>query len=87
MPKLRRLLKQYGSLPEKYRTLTWKFLLKLPSNKTAFQGLLSRGIHPAFKDLHKRLSVASYRQYNKLVRILSALAHWSPVFVDVSYMP
>ena len=44
-------------------------------------------MHPAFKDLHKRYPVASYRLYNKLVRIMSALGHWSPIFLDVSYMP
>ena len=36
LPKLRRLLKQYGQFPDKYRTLTWKYLLKLPLNKEAF---------------------------------------------------
>ena len=87
LPKLRRLLKQYGQLPDKYRTLTWKYLLRLPLNKQAFQALLSRGVHPVYKDLHKRFPVASYRQYNKLVRILSALGHWSPVFLDVTYLP
>ena len=25
--------------------------------------------------------------YNKLVRILSALGHWSPVFCDISFLP
>lgn len=87
MPKLRRLLKQYGQFPEKYRTLTWKYLLKLPMNKEAFQGLINRGVHPAFKDLHKRYPVASQRVYNKLVRILSALGYWSPVFSDVTFLP
>ena len=87
MPRLRRLLKQYGQFPDKYRALTWKYLLKLPLNKEAFQGLLGRGVHPVFKDLHKRFPVSSYRLYNKLVRIMSALGHWSPIFLDVSYMP
>ena len=87
MPKLRRLLKQYGQFPEKYRTLTWKYLLKLPLNREAFQGLLNRGVNPAFKDLHKRFPVPSYRLYNKLVRILSALGYWSPVFCDVTFLP
>lgn len=44
-------------------------------------------MHPAFKDLHKKFPVASYRLYNKLVRILSALGYWSPVFCDVSFLP
>ena len=48
---------------------------------------MNRGVHPAFKDLHKRFPVSSYRLYNKLVRILSALGYWSPVFCDVSFLP
>lgn len=87
MPKLRRLLKQYGQFPDKYRALTWRYLLKLPLNREAFQGMLNRGVHPVFKDLHKRFPVSSYRLYNKLVRIMSALGHWSPIFLDVSFMP
>ena len=74
-------------MPDKYRTLTWRYLLKLPLDKENFQGLLARGVHPAFKDLHKRFPVASYRLYNKLVRILSALGHWSPVMLDVTFLP
>ena len=36
IPKLKRMLKQYGEFPEMYRPLTWKYLLKLPLNKEAF---------------------------------------------------
>lgn len=67
--------------------LTWRYLLDLPLNKEAFQGLLSRGVHPSFKSLSKRLPVESTRLYNKLVRILSALASWSPIFAEVEYLP
>ena len=81
------MLKQYGEFPEKYRPLTWKYLLNLPLNREAFQGLLNRGVHPAFKTLHKRYPIDSARLYNKLVRIMSALGHWSPIFLDVDFMP
>jgi len=87
MDKLRRMLKQYNEFPAKYRALTWKFILELPSNKEAFEGLLNRGVHPAFKSLHKRYPIGSYRLYNKLVRILSCLGHWCPIFLDVDYLP
>jgi hypothetical protein len=59
----------------------------LPLNKKAFQGLIDKGVHPAFKKLHKRFPVDSYRAYNKLVRILSAIGHWSPIFIEVEYLP
>ena len=81
------MLTQFGQFPDKYRLITWRYLLELPLNKEAFQGLLSRGIHPSFKTLSKRFSVETARVYNKLVRILSALAHWSPIFAEVEYLP
>jgi hypothetical protein len=36
VPKLKKMLKQYGELPDKYRTTTWKYLLGLPLNKESF---------------------------------------------------
>jgi len=49
--------------------------------------LIDKVVHPAFKNLHKRFPVDSYRFYNKLVRILSAIGHWSPIFIEVEYLP
>ena len=87
MPKLRKMVKTFGEFPEKYRTLTWKYLLQLPLNRQAFQALIDRGVHPAFKSLHRRFPVDSYRLYNKLVRILSVIGHWSPIFLEVDWLP
>jgi len=55
----------------------------------AFNGLLRKGIQPAFKGLHKRYPINSHRLYNKLVRTLSALGHWCPVFSsdNVEHLP
>eukprot|EP00347_Sterkiella_histriomuscorum_P023854 403333155 len=87
MPKLKQMLKQFGEYPEKYRFLTWKYLLDLPLNKETFSNLVRRGIHPAFKNLHKSYPIAQHRLYNKLVRTLSALGHWCPIFLDVEFLP
>jgi hypothetical protein len=87
MPKLRQMLKQFGEFPEKYRFLTWKYLLDLPLNKDSFSVLMKRGIHPVFKFLHKKYPIAEHRLYNKLVRTLSTLGNWSPIFLDVEYLP
>lgn len=67
--------------------MTWKYLLELPLNKEAFTALLNRGVHPNFKNLHKRLNVESSRVYNKLVRLFSAVSYWSPIFAEVDFMP
>lgn len=87
LPKLKKMLQQYGEFPEKYRTTTWKYLLGLPLNKDSFANLLRRGVHPAYKNLHKKYPISSYRLYNKLVRTLSALGFWSPIFLEVDYLP
>lgn len=78
---------QFGEYPAKYRVMTWRYLLGLPLNKESFANLIRKGVHPAFKSLHKKYPIASYRLYNKLVRTLSALGHWSPIFLDVDYLP
>jgi hypothetical protein len=62
-------------------------LLDLPLNKEAFSNLLRKGVHPAYKSLHKKYPINSYKLYNKLVRILSALGNWCPLFLDVEYLP
>lgn len=83
------MLKEFGEYPEKYRFLTWKHLLGLPLNKDTFNSLLKKGVHPAFKTLHRRFPINSHRLYNKLVRMLSALGHWCPVFQadNVDFLP
>lgn len=87
--KLRSMLKQFGEYPEKYRFLTWKHILQLPSNKDAFASIIRKGVHPAFKVLHKRYPINSHRLYNKLVRTLSAFGSWCPVFNadNVEHLP
>ena len=81
------MLRHFGEYPEKYRTLIWRYLLSLPLNKSAFEGLIRQGPHPSFQALHKRFPLKSYKLYNKLVRVLSALAHWCPLFAEVDYLP
>jgi hypothetical protein len=44
-------------------------------------------VHPALKNLHKKYPINSYRLYNKLIRTLSALGYWCPIFLDVEYLP
>lgn len=64
-------------------------MLGLPLNKEAYEGLLRKGVHPAFKQLHRRYPINSHRLYNKLVRTLSAFGNWCPVFAadNVEHLP
>jgi hypothetical protein len=86
-PRLISLLRNYGQYPDKYRLLIWGFLLQLPRNETAFDRLLSRGIHPNYAKLSEEYPIKDQRLLRKLQKMLSALANWSPVFSNLSYLP
>jgi hypothetical protein len=85
--KLQGVLRKFREYPEKYRTMIWKYVLDLPMNKMMFESYIKRDPHPAYANLYKTYSVKSYRLYNKLVRMLSGLAYWSPLFAEVAYLP
>ncbi|KAI8850295.1 hypothetical protein BC829DRAFT_389720 [Chytridium lagenaria] len=89
--KLRRFLKHYGSYPEKYRlvqvTLIWRFLLRLPENRDSYEALLGKGTHPAYRDFRSNIPIKSERLAKSMERVLSALAHWSPIFENLDYLP
>eukprot|EP00501_MAST-03F_sp_TOSAG23-6_P000809 GSMAST32.ASY1.ANO1.839.1 assembled CDS len=76
-----------NTFPVKHRLLCWRFLLRLPENRVAFDALRQRGIHPAFKSLSDRYPIKNRRLLARLQRILSALGHWSPVFAELPYLP
>lgn len=61
------------------RTLIWRQLLRLPTNRAAFSSLLAMGTHPAYEDLGGKYPLKSRTLLARLTRVLSALAHWSPV--------
>ena len=87
LKRLQGLLRSYGEYPSKYRLLIWKFLLRLPENNTAFSSLLCKGTHSAFLRLHEKYPIQSQRLFRRLLRVVSALAYWSPVFGEVPYLP
>lgn len=64
--KLKRLLFHYGEYPSKYRVLVWRFLLRLPENREAFDTLVGRGVHHVLYDLHRRYPIADSNLFRKL---------------------
>ena len=85
--KLENILKRFQEYPNKYRVLIWRYLLSLPLNRDDFETFIKQDPHYAYTDLYERFEVKSSRLYNKLVRILSALSHWCPLFAEVTYLP
>ncbi|CAE1172894.1 TBC1 domain family member 31 [Acanthosepion pharaonis] len=85
--RLYRILLGHGEYPSKYRLFIWRSLLQLPENHLAYAALVDKGIHPAFACLHETYPVKSRRLLRLLQRVLSALAHWSPILAETKYLP
>ncbi|KAK9816667.1 hypothetical protein WJX72_003486 [[Myrmecia] bisecta] len=85
--RLQELLWSYGEYPAKYRLVIWEFLLKIPHNSGAFQALANQGPHTAFDHLERHYPLQDRTLLNRLARMLSALAHWAPIFGEVAFLP
>jgi WD40 repeat protein len=85
--KIRGFLHHYGSYPDQFRPLIWRYLLKLPENRASYEALLEQGTHPSFRDFRLKFPLKSDRAAKSMERILSCLAFWSPIFEDLDYLP
>eukprot|EP00516_Mucochytrium_quahogii_P000444 CAMPEP_0203751130 /NCGR_PEP_ID=MMETSP0098-20131031/5251_1 /ASSEMBLY_ACC=CAM_ASM_000208 /TAXON_ID=96639 /ORGANISM=" , Strain NY0313808BC1" /LENGTH=1221 /DNA_ID=CAMNT_0050640713 /DNA_START=57 /DNA_END=3719 /DNA_ORIENTATION=- len=85
--RLGRMLRYFGEFPDTYRNLVWRFLLRLPENSDAYGGLVRKGAHPAWQCLYEKYPVRSHKVFARFERVMFALAHWCPLFEDISYLP
>ncbi|KAI8905481.1 WD40-repeat-containing domain protein [Gorgonomyces haynaldii] len=85
--RLRGFLNYYGTFPEQYRQMIWRYLLNLPENRTAYESLLDQGTHPTYKDFRKSFPLKSDRLARAMEKMLSCLAFWSPIFENLDYLP
>lgn len=53
----------------------------------AFSNLFNKGVHQAFEKLDDRFPLRSDTLQKRLKSVCSAIAHWSPVFGEVEYLP
>jgi hypothetical protein len=79
----------HGQFPSPYRSLIWRYLLKLPENIDEFGILVRKGPHSAFESTSTSTSNSNTTLFDLKSRdrskaICSLLAHWSPVLVEVS---
>ena len=90
LEKLRSMLMKFGSYPERYRPLIWRFLLQLPDKtKIAphFNNLASKGLHPGVPALMKPYPLPDSKLRVSLERVLSCLAYHAPVFSVAHWLP
>ncbi|KAJ3385682.1 TBC1 domain member 31 [Entophlyctis sp. JEL0112] len=76
--------KEDTSLLNRRRLLKY---LKHYENREAYETLLEKNIHPSIKDFRKKFPLKSDRISKSMERTLSCLAHWSPIFEDLDYLP
>lgn len=81
IPKLLSFYETHGQFPNQYRSLIWRYLLKLPENIDNFGELVRRGPHPAFEGTNTKFDM---RSRDRVKSLCSLLAHWSPVLAEVS---
>ena len=77
------MLDHFGEFPEKYRLLTWKHLLHLPLNYSAFETLVQKGVHPAFRKLNQAYKG---KKLARVEKVLSALANWCPLIAHLDFL-
>ncbi|KAI9219680.1 hypothetical protein BC828DRAFT_406487 [Blastocladiella britannica] len=86
--RLRQYLVHHNAFPATYRPLIWRHLLSLPDNRTAYTAFVAHGIHPSLAGFRDTFPIRDPALAETTHRVLSALAHWSPLFAgNVDYLP
>lgn len=84
---LKQFLEVNGMYPTKYRSTIWRYLLSLPDNAINFNDYIRMGTHHNFLNFVDKFPLASDQLCNRMVRVLSVFAHYSPVFGDTTFTP
>ncbi|KAJ3352420.1 TBC1 domain member 31 [Allomyces javanicus] len=86
--RLERFLSHFGAYPDQFRPLVWRYLAQLPENRAAYDAFVAQGPHPAYGDRFAvHFPIKSPQLASATQRVLSALAHWAPLFAHVEYLP
>ncbi|KAK2577263.1 hypothetical protein KPH14_003402 [Odynerus spinipes] len=82
------ILKEFGKYPDKYRSLIWSTILKLPANKTAFISLVNNVTHETVTlDMLKNYNLANRNKASLLTTIIDCLIQWCPLLAQSSFLP
>lgn len=88
MNRLMSILKEFGEYPEKYRTLIWSTILKLPANKSAYVALASKVTRGGFAlNTLKSLSLADKSKASLLAMTIDCLLQWCPLLIQSLFLP
>ncbi|XP_011869580.1 PREDICTED: TBC1 domain family member 31 isoform X2 [Vollenhovia emeryi] len=82
------ILKEFGEYPEKYRTLIWSTILKLPANRTAYVSLASKVTRGRFAlDTLRSLPLADKGKASLLAMTIDCLLQWCPLLIQSPFLP
>lgn len=77
----------YREYPEAYRSKIWTELLRLPRNKTQFNGINNNSTASHFFELEKEYPLQDKLALKNLKKLLNNLVAWCPFFAHVAYLP
>lgn len=88
MKRLMLILKEFGEYPEKYRTLIWSTILKLPANKNAYVALASKVTRGRFTmNTLRSLPLADKSKASLLAMTIDCLLQWCPLLIQSLFLP
>ena len=77
----------HGSYPEKIRKYIWCYLLSLQNNINEFDFYYKKKIYPIFVNMKDYYPINDNKIFLKTQNICSAIAYWSPIIGNVTYLP
>ncbi|XP_055534915.1 TBC1 domain family member 31 isoform X2 [Wyeomyia smithii] len=81
------ILREFGEYPERHRSTIWRNLLELPQNSDCFNALLMKGHHRCVSDYERRFASLEARTVRNMRKLVSCLAHWTPLFAHCDFLP
>ncbi|XP_071636419.1 TBC1 domain family member 31 [Temnothorax longispinosus] len=88
MKRLMLILREFGEYPQKYRTIIWSTILKLPANKNAYVALASKVTRGRFAvNTLKSLPLADKSKASLLAMTLACLLQWCPPLRQSLFLP
>ncbi|KMQ96654.1 wd repeat-containing protein 67-like protein [Lasius niger] len=86
--RLTSILKEFGEFPDKYRTLIWSAILKLPANKNAYIALASKVTRGKLtSNTLKDHPLADRSRASLLAMTMDCLLQWCPLLIQSPFLP
>ncbi|MES1905606.1 MAG: hypothetical protein MHPSP_002700, partial [Paramarteilia canceri] len=81
------IIKEFGSIPDKFRLFVWKNLLKLPENKLLFKSLQKSIIKN--QNIYAKTESRKHNKFlcSKIGKVLDTLKQWAKITAEFDFLP